>query len=57
MTVGEWLRKEYAEEMKKWDGWDYRVYGPMSLDDLAQVAVVLINKDESSVRVVLAAAG
>jgi len=27
-----------------WDGWNYKVTGPMSLDDVAVVTVVLENK-------------
>lgn len=28
-----------------WDGWDYHILSPVSLDDLAQVLVQFVNED------------
>lgn len=40
------LRKFYAYNLaeKEWDGWNFRVYSPLSVDDEAEIVVHLKNK-------------
>lgn len=44
------LKKKYPKMVEKWDGWDYRVIGPISLDDPPVVQVLLMNKGKSGGR-------
>jgi len=37
----------------KWDGFDYSVISPISLDDLAIVTVILKNEDGSKINITL----
>lgn len=47
------ILKRRPEALKKWDGWDYKIWGPVSLDDVPSVFVKLTNKSGSFVVVEL----
>ena len=44
------FEKEAPDAMRRWDNWDYRIFGPRSLDDISEIVVELINKDNSMIR-------
>ena len=49
-TIAHMIPKEFLE---RWDVWDYFVFSPSSLDDLATVVVVLKNQNGTSLRIEL----
>lgn len=44
-SVLDLLKKKYPEAFERWDHWDYKMQGPISLDDQPVVMVKLENKD------------
>jgi len=48
-TLWEAIEEAYPEVAKHWDGHDYRVHAPLSLDDAPVVHVHLKNKNKSEV--------
>jgi hypothetical protein len=44
-TVLDVVKLIFPEAARRWDGYDYSVHGPVSLDDLSEVHVVLKNKN------------
>lgn len=53
-SVLEVVQKRYPQAYEKWDRWDYKIFGPMSLDDEARVVVRFKNADGAEHEVVLA---
>ena len=51
MTLHECLQVYIETLGVKWDGWDYEIYAPMSLQDDAALIVVLRNEKGRSVEV------
>ena len=47
------LEVKYPQVLEVWDRWDYKVLGPLSLDDAPQVVVILKNKNGTQVGLVL----
>lgn len=47
------LKKKYPEAVKKWDGWDYKILSPVSLDDLPTIQVYLRNKGKGGLQMQL----
>lgn len=45
--------REQVPEIKQWDGWDYKVWAPVSLDDVGSVIVVFKNQNQSKIEVEL----
>ena len=46
-TVKDLLARLYPNILNKWDRWDYKIYGPLSFEDNAEVSVLLFNQDRS----------
>lgn len=53
-SVQDLLQVRHPEALRKWDGFDYRIYAPLSLDDEARLTIYLYNTDRSKQEVVLA---
>jgi hypothetical protein len=51
-TLWEVLNEKHKEVVEKWDRWNYNIYGPLSLNDLAEIKIWLINEDESMQEIV-----
>ena len=50
-TVLDLVRETHRETFARWDGWDYRITSPLSLDDLAFVTVTLINESRDQINI------
>lgn len=46
-SVADYLHTHHRNEIEAWDKWDYRIWSPLSLDDLAFVEVQLINRNKT----------
>lgn len=46
MTMLEVLKKKCPEAVKDWDGYDYVIRGPVTLDDPPELHVILFNEGE-----------
>lgn len=51
------LHERRPVAMRQWDKWDYRVVGPVSLDDSAVVRVELLNQDGTKQSIFLPLSG